>query len=379
MSSPLVLALPPDPDNAALLYYQAFLLRKQPDETMKEMVNDLSRGKISVDKRIVEYVESNRCVIDLTVAAAEIPICNWGLKFSDGWAMEIPYLWQVKELVRLVLADARILADRGDYESAIDRCVSVRKLGWHGAEDTPLIGYLVGLKVEELANMCMQDILSSAPLDLEALESLKKRLKELEIRAIPFKVPVHHEHEHIARYMTVEKVGEIVPLLEGFVIAEDGPEVSIARDRILAADKQFCQINRDYFYKQAAAVISALDLPYAQAYAKLKDVGERPREKFEKDPQATLAAVLSPSLCNAHSCEVQRRTFSNAIRAAVEICIIEAETGRLPETLPAGLPKDLFSGEDFEYEKTSDGFVLRCRGKDLLKDQIHEYEFNVKK
>jgi hypothetical protein len=43
------------------------------------------------------------------------------------------------------------------------------------------------------------------------------------------------------------------------------------------------------------------------------------------------------------------------------------------------LPKDLFSGEDFEYEKKDDGFVLRCRAKDLGKDKIHEYEFKLKK
>jgi hypothetical protein len=51
----------------------------------------------------------------------------------------------------------------------------------------------------------------------------------------------------------------------------------------------------------------------------------------------------------------------------------------LPESLPAGLPKDLFSGEDFEYEKTKDGFVLRSRRKDLDRDEIHQYEFKVPK
>ena len=31
-------ALPPDPDNAALLYYQVFLIYEKPDDTMKDMV-----------------------------------------------------------------------------------------------------------------------------------------------------------------------------------------------------------------------------------------------------------------------------------------------------------------------------------------------------
>jgi hypothetical protein len=378
-SNALVLALPPDPDNAALLYYQAFLLRKQPDETMKEMLGDLSRGKIPVDKRITEYVESNRRVIELTIAAADIPICDWGLKFSDGWSMEIPYLWEAREIFRLLIADARILAGKADYESAIDRCVSVRKLASHAAEETTLVGYLAGSKIDELANKCIQDILSSAPVDLQALESLKRGLEELESRFIPLKFSVHGEHEHVARYMSVEEVGEIIPLLEGFVFAQDAAKVSIVKDRILAADERFCRMNRDYFDKHAAAVIAALDLPYAQAYGKLKDLGDGPRREFEKNPDATLAAVLAPSLDNAYNCQVHRTTYSNALKAAVELYIIAARTSQLPDALPAGLPRDMFSGQDFEYEKKEDGFVLRCRGKDLLKDKIHEYEFKVKK
>ena len=58
--------------------------------------------------------------------------------------------------------------------------------------------------------------------------------------------------------------------------------------------------------------------------------------------------------------------------------MIKAKTGKLPDELPAGLPKDLFSDRDFEYIKTADGFILRCQGKDLGKDEIYEYEFKVK-
>jgi hypothetical protein len=60
----------------------------------------------------------------------------------------------------------------------------------------------------------------------------------------------------------------------------------------------------------------------------------------------------------------------------------------LPETLPDYLPKDPFSGQDFEYEITEKGFVLRCRAKDILasqlvwppgtpQDVVHEYEFEL--
>ena len=85
------------------------------------------------------------------------------------------------------------------------------------------------------------------------------------------------------------------------------------------------------------------------------------------------------ALGNIYSIEIRAKTSSNAVRASVEVYIIKARTKKLPEKLPTGLPKDLFSGKDFEYKKTKGGFVLRCQGKDLRKDKVYEYEFKVKK
>ncbi|GAH88746.1 unnamed protein product, partial [marine sediment metagenome] len=48
------------------------------------------------------------------------------------------------------------------------------------------------------------------------------------------------------------------------------------------------------------------------------------------------------------------------------------------DTLPDSSPKDLFSDKPFLYDKTTDGFVLCCQGKDLGRDEVYEYEFKVK-
>jgi hypothetical protein len=86
-----------------------------------------------------------------------------------------------------------------------------------------------------------------------------------------------------------------------------------------------------------------------------------------------------PATPKIFSLSTRFKTHSNAIRAAIEVYLVKAKTGKLPDELPAGLPKDLFSGKDFEYEKTADGFILRCQGEELGKGEIHEYKFGVKK
>ena len=66
----------------------------------------------------------------------------------------------------------------------------------------------------------------------------------------------------------------------------------------------------------------------------------------------------------------------NATRVALEIYLVKAETGQLPEVLPSNLPKDPFSSQDFEYETTSQGFVLRCREEEIG-EKVWEYEFAI--
>lgn len=69
----------------------------------------------------------------------------------------------------------------------------------------------------------------------------------------------------------------------------------------------------------------------------------------------------------------------NGIKAAVEVCLVLAKTGQLPEKLPDGLPKDPFTGRDFVYEITDEGFALRCQGEEFLSRKNRFLEFRVKK
>jgi hypothetical protein len=148
-------------------------------------------------------------------------------------------------------------------------------------------------------------------------------------------------------------------------------------ERIRNGDEEFFERNRAYWQGIYGQAMAALDLPYPQAYLRLKEVGEKPAKDANSNPDATLSAILQPALGNVYALGLKVGAFSNAVRAAIDIYMIRTETGGLPDGLPAGLPKDPFSGEDFEYEKKSDGFVLRCRGKDLKEDKIHEYEFKI--
>jgi hypothetical protein len=77
--------------------------------------------------------------------------------------------------------------------------------------------------------------------------------------------------------------------------------------------------------------------------------------------------------------QVMHQARINGIKAAVEVYLVLAKTGRLPEKLPEYLPKDPFTSEDFVYEITDEGFALRCQGEDFQKGRRTLLEFKVKR
>lgn len=369
--SPATFAYPPD--NAAVLYYRACQWY-QSDSEMDKMLSDLSRGKIEVDGKIKKYVKRNRRAIDFSITAAEVPNCDWGMDYSKGMSLVMPPLVTFRNLARLIMADAKILANQGDYRLALGRYLSLQKFARHVSDRPPLM-YLVGNAISDMSNRCIQDILAEIPEDLETLSRLKNQLVEIENIPLSFKTCIDYEDEILTIYMTKKTIKTQMAFAEGAstLVAK------IATDRIRAADEQFWARNRDYWKNHIGHVKTVLDLPHPEAYAKLKKLSDKPEKDAVENPDATLTAILVPELAKVYRIGIRGKTLSNAITVAIDIYIIKAKTGRLPDALPDGMPKDLFSGKDFEYEKTKDGFVLRCRGKDLEKDETYKYEFKVKK
>jgi hypothetical protein len=179
--------------------------------------------------------------------------------------------------------------------------------------------------------------------------------------------------------MRIEKRDELLTMFAG--AGDSGDTEKRAAERLAEADEAFFDKNREYFLNHMNRLDELLSssLSYAELHEKLKQLSEKPEKDATKNHDATLTAALVPGLSRVYTIDIKNRNYFGAIAAALDIYIMKAKTGRLPNSLPARLPKDLFSGKDFEYEKTEAGFVLRCRGKDLDKDEIYEYKFKVKK
>ncbi len=368
VSAPSVLAYPPD--NAAVLYYKAFTLYEKEDGID---LWDYFKGNIESNEKIEQYLKKNRRIINIVLDATRIDHCDWGLDYSQGTEILLPPLHKAREIFVLLAVDARMQTQRGEYRQALDRCMSIYRMARH-LNERPILSYLMGTAINAANHKCLTLILSDMPQDIETLTWLRDEIAEFDKRPFSIEPVLSWKREAGIISMSPEKIGNAVR--SGL---DDGPFKEKVLKKILEADEQFFDRNKAYWNEYMDAVQAAFDLPYLGAYSKLKQLDGKPSKEFTKNPDATLTAACSPTWLKIYTISTRLGSHSNAIRAAIDIYIIKAKTGRLPDALPADLPKDLFSGKDFEYKKTRDGFVLRCQGKDLSKDKIYEYEFKVKK
>jgi len=368
------------PDNAALLYYR-ICLRYQPDKTIRRAIAEFASSKIELTDQIKQFVEKNQYTVNLVLTASEIPNCDWGLETSEGMlSAPMPPFGCLRALSRLIIADAKIRAEQGDYITALNEALGVKKMAPH-ADDNTIVSYLVGYSLENMAERSIQGILSDMPEDLETLLWLKNELVDTSNKRVLFKSAISAEAKLVTQDFRTEKTDEILKTISDDFMRDEGIELNLLQERVRNADETFYQRNKVYYQELTANIIAILDMGigYRQTVAKLKEIAEKRAIEAKENPDATLTAIFMPAYERAYSVGVNGKTLSNATKAAIEIYIVKARTGKLPDAPPADLPVDLFSSEPFEYEKSSNGFILRCRGKDLGKDKVYEYKFEVKK
>lgn len=363
-------AVPPDPDNAALLYYQAFLTVADLDREARTRIGDVATGKAPVEAKVREDIGKCRGAIDFAEAARDLRLCHWGFRYSQGFDALMPQLAQMRFLAFVLIADARVRASDGDYRMALDRCLMMDPFARHVGDDT-LISYLVSVAVRRVGYECMESLIGQAAGDAELLKWLQSELATSE-REPPFPITaLKIEREIALDAMTMDKIEELAR-----VLTDSGEHGKRAEIIAKANEQTMAEARRVYSETMSSALtVLAGATPYEQAHRQLKQLEA---DLDPNDPVTTMANALMPALARVLTIKTVQEAHAHATRAAVEICLHRATTGRLPATLPARLPKDPFSGRDFQYERTAMGFVLRCQGKDLDKDTIHEFVFTVK-
>lgn len=133
------------PTNAALRYWMAFALMKDPpaDQATMELFDRVAAGTSPWDEaRLGKFIDDNRDPLDMMRRATKLPSCDWGLEYELGPKTPIAHLAKARVLGRLNGAEGARLAARGQLAAAVDVWLAGIRFSQHVAREGTLIALL---------------------------------------------------------------------------------------------------------------------------------------------------------------------------------------------------------------------------------------------
>lgn len=369
----------PEPDNAALLYYQAFLLRPELDDATFIPFDRVLRGD-DPNEMVREYLNlrESRETIRIAEAATQILDCSWGIiRSQEVYNYELTLkalMFQARQLSLLLDVDARTLAFDGEFRTALERCLSIRRFAQHFVDEANL-GYLVSMPSHFRALLCIHYVLGSMPPDRNTLIWLQSQISTVQETPPPPGRSLEISLNYALKVLSVHPETIAVWRENILELIED----ESAKQEILSlTDEEVLERAKESYSRFLSSVnrVIGSDIPYQQKHLELKELEEELKNHPVDDPVSILWLFLLINVAEQHDIYVRGISNFNATRAAIEIYLVKEQTGQLPEILPTNLPKDPFSGQDFEYETTNKGFILRCREKEIG-EEVWEYEFVI--
>ena len=363
--------LPPDPDNAALLYYQAFLLHPEPDADTSELIHNVLRGG-EPNEKLKKYLKQLDCrdTIEFAKAATQLPLCDWGIRYSQGIRTPLPQLVHIRDLSFLLYVNARVLAADGDYREAINRCLAIQRIAEHVGDDT-IISYFLSLSLNGSAHRCIKDVLGSMPPDIDVLVWLRNQL------ILRGDIPSLIQASKTDGEMNIQSIRSSPDRLKRYreFLAENTNDEN-KKDMILnLTDEKFIEYVRkpNVDFMNSVFLVLESEMAYQEKLLELQKLSKDMSDKHDFSHY-----VVADKIPEQFNIIVQNTARFNTLKAAIEIYLIKARTGQLPDTLPDGLLKDPYSDQDFGYEITEEGFTFHSQGEDFEGRGGRLLEFKVK-
>ncbi len=375
---------PPNPENPALLYYQAFLLRPEPNEAIAPKIHTLPFGT-EPDRQVRTYLGHCLPVIEIVERASRMPGCVWGV-WPERQLSRSALRREVVNLAKILSGDSVTLAADGQYRVALDRCLTVRRLARHlsgVSELYPL--FPLSTICDQWALYTIQHVLGVMPPDADILTWFRGQLAVVEGAPPGF---AKRLQVYVKTFVNDSRTNpaDLAQMRDLLVEAAESEQAKESVRNL--TDEQFLLRTGQELQRLIDRIFQVVDseMTYDEKRAGIHRVINKATYVDGTDPvdRAIIGLGLSrmdiDGLTNEwYAFQVTHQAHINGIKAAVEVYLVLAETGQLPKRLPDHLPKDPFTGRDFVYETTDEGFALRCQGEEFLSGKNRWLEFKVRK
>lgn len=139
--------------NAALEYMSAFEhLNKEMSSLAGEEYAKLSDPDWAPSERLALMLEDNQRLIKRLIEASKLPTYDMQLRYEEGFSLLVSHASHLRQFTRILAVDARRLALLGRSEEAVERLLTIIRMGRHLSEDRVLICSLVAIAITNVAN-----------------------------------------------------------------------------------------------------------------------------------------------------------------------------------------------------------------------------------
>ena len=361
---------PPKQGNAALLYYQAFLLRPEPPEAIKYKIHSVTEPT----KQFRTYLGHCLPMIEIIEIASRMP-CIWGVWPERRLSM-VALRKEVGPIQDILLLDARTLAADGHYRVALERCLTVRRIARHLSEDPELYIYSTGFDMLPLN--VVGDVLGVMPPDADILTWFRGQFAVVPGPRLSYAETLQGRVKRFLNHMRTTP--KSLRYNKNLAIREAEGEQAKENVRNLT-DEQFLARAGKGLARFTDSMFRVLDseMTYEQKLVQMHGLFNEKMKGDNTDPVVKSVITMVEGIDRGYSSLVEHTAYVNGTKAAVEVYLVLAKTGHLPEKLPEHLPKDPFTGKDFVYEITDEGFALRCQGETFQGLGKRRLEFKVRK
>ena len=282
------------------------------------------------------------------------------------------------DLTHFLVVRAKVSACDGRYKAALENALTMRRVSRHLGDDTPGMLYY-SESVNAHAFSVIQYVLGKMPPDVDTLTWLQQELasgREVE----------WHPRETLTKWLdwqveclqaSPEFLAKVVENPLGLIPAPTRKKELEGLTPIQVLER--ARLSWKELLKGTLEIIESEKSPQ-EKYLTLKKLEDKVDATINEGDPIALMPILRVAISTQYSGDANCRARVHAVHGAIAIYLIKATTGQLPETLPEGLPKDPYSGEDFEYRPSEKGFILRSRARPFGAaddTKIKQFEFQL--
>lgn len=356
--------------NAAPIYAAMVQLLNKGDRSETDNIGDVLNTALSGDPARLDRNAARAlltrydAVVRLADRAAAMPDCDFGREYAKPSNVQFPEFAATRAAARLLALRACVESADGNTAGAFRSIGECARIGRHAASEPVLIGLLVRIAIDGIAERAFQNVLlahlDSPQVTAEARAALRDFGETPDLsRSIG--------GEMVMGLASIDEIRAArLPLDAPAIVAQLRQREAATRNTMCNAWKVRCIS----YWRSIRSALRSHPTDMLASYRALKAVVDT-EAAHENEPTYELIAVLAPVAHQAESKVMEDEARRRICSVLIDLADYHRRHGVFPNGLAdlgASLPLDPYTDKPLLYRREGRGFVLYSVGRNFKDD-----------